>query len=624
MSTLARSQPFAFLTRRAPLGRRPDRPRWERPAYWALLVLTAVIFLYGLGASGYANSFYSAAAQAGSESWKAFLFGSLDSGNVITVDKPPAALWPMALSVRLFGLGSWQILVPQALMGVATVAVLHASVRRWFGPAAGLLAGGLMAVTPVAALMFRFNNPDALLCLLCVCAVYCLLRAVEDTRNRWLLLCGVCLGFAFLVKTLQAWLIVPPLALVYLVCAQQSLPRRIGRLLLAGLAMVASAGWWVALAELWPTRSRPYIGGSQNNSFLELTLGYNGLGRITGNEPGSVGPGAGRGGGFGGRGGPGGGPGGVPSERAVSGGCSTSRSAARSPGCCLPRCSCSSRVWCSRARPPVRMHSVRQCCAWGGSLLITCAVFSLMSGIFHEYYTVALAPYIAAVVAIGAVLLWRRRTHRAASAALAGVVAVTAVWSYVLLGRAVDWLPWLKWVVLAMGLIGGSRNPGDGGTAAQGGGRDRCGGSRCLCGRACGVHTEHSAHPACRRDRDSRPRSGSLRSRRTRRCGRLRRRRPPRRSWRTPVANKAGRTARANRQGLQGSSRRVFPAGQDRAVCPAKPNPVAASTANARGECPLAGPWAGFSTAKRSARRSRRSLRRTPTTTPGPQPPSAR
>ena len=106
----------------------------------------------------------------------------------------------------------------------------------------------------------------------------------------WLLLCGAALGLAFLVKTLQAWLIVPPLAIVYLVCAQPSLPRRIGRLLLAGLAMVASCGWWVALVELWPASSRPYVGGSQNNNFLELTLGYNGLGRITGNEVGSVGP----------------------------------------------------------------------------------------------------------------------------------------------------------------------------------------------------------------------------------------------------------------------------------------------------------------------------------------------
>lgn len=445
MTAFARSLSFRPLARPTAPGADSGRPRWERPSYWALLALTAVLFLYGLGASGYANSFYSAAAQAGSESWKAFLFGSLDAANVITVDKPPAALWPMALSVRLFGLGGWQILVPQALMGVGTVAVLYASVRRWFGPAAGLLAGALMAVTPVAALMFRFNNPDALLCLLTVCAVYCLLRAVEDPRSRWLLLCGACLGFAFLAKTLQAWLIVPPLASVHLGCARPKLPRRVGQLLLGGLAMVATCGWWVALAELWPAGSRPYIGGSQSNSFLELTLGYNGLGRITGDEPGSVGPGAGRGGG---QGGPGGGPFGESGigrmfDQMIGGQISWLLPAA------LVLLVAGLVVTRGAARTDVQRAALL---AWGGSLLITGAVFSLMSGIFHEYYTVALAPYLSAVVAMGTVLLWRRRTQRAASVTLAGVVAITAVWSYVLLGRSADWLPWLKWAVLAVGL----------------------------------------------------------------------------------------------------------------------------------------------------------------------------
>ncbi|MCW7991459.1 glycosyl transferase, partial [Streptomyces platensis subsp. clarensis] len=158
---------------------RPEDAPWVRPAFLGLLLVTAVLYLWNLGASGYANSFYSAAVQAGSESWKAFFFGSLDAANAITVDKPPAALWPMALSVRLFGLGSWQILLPEVLMGVATVGVLYAAVRRRFGAGAGLIAGAVLALTPVAALMFRFNNPDALLALLMTVAVYCVLRALE-------------------------------------------------------------------------------------------------------------------------------------------------------------------------------------------------------------------------------------------------------------------------------------------------------------------------------------------------------------------------------------------------------------------------------------------------------------
>ena len=160
-----------------------DDPAWARPALLALLVATGVLYLWGLGESGWANSFYSAAVQAGSESWKAFFFGSSDAASSITVDKTPLALWPMMLSVRVFGLSSWSILVPQAIEGIATVALLHQVVRRTTGsPAAGLIAGGVMALTPIAVLMFRFNNPDAMLVLLMVGAAAATLRAVEATR----------------------------------------------------------------------------------------------------------------------------------------------------------------------------------------------------------------------------------------------------------------------------------------------------------------------------------------------------------------------------------------------------------------------------------------------------------
>ncbi len=444
MTTLA----HRALRLRRPGGPRPaaatDRPRWERPALAALLLVTAVVFLWNLGSSGYANSFYSAAAQAGSRSWKAFLFGSLDSANAITVDKPPAALWPMALSVRLFGLGGWQILVPQALMGVAAVAVLFASVRRLYGPAAGLLAGGLLAVTPVAALMFRFNNPDALLCLLMVSALYLLTRALEDGRTRWLVLCGLVFGAAFLVKTLQAWLILPVVAVVYLVCGPPRLRRRTGQVLLGGLAALAGCGWYVALVELWPAGSRPYIGGSQHNSFLELTLGYNGLGRITGDETGSVGGGHGPGGG-----GHGGGAWGQTGITRLFGDSMGGQISWLLPAALLLLVA-GLVVTRQADRTDVRRAAFL---AWGGSLLMTGAVFSFMSGIIHQYYNIALAPYVAAVVAMGAVALWRRRAHRAAAGMLALTSAATAVWGYVLLARSEQWLPWLRWTVLAVGLL---------------------------------------------------------------------------------------------------------------------------------------------------------------------------
>jgi Dolichyl-phosphate-mannose-protein mannosyltransferase len=140
------------------LRARPDDPAWARPALLALLVATALLYLVGLNHNGWANEFYAAAAQAGTESWKAFLFGSLDRSNFITVDKPAGFLWPMELSARIFGVNYWSLLVPQALAGMATVGVLYTTVRRWFGPASAIIAGAVMALAPVATLIFRFND----------------------------------------------------------------------------------------------------------------------------------------------------------------------------------------------------------------------------------------------------------------------------------------------------------------------------------------------------------------------------------------------------------------------------------------------------------------------------------
>ncbi|MFD3530473.1 ArnT family glycosyltransferase [Streptomyces sp. NPDC058664] len=443
-STAVHAVPRARRPARLWRGRAEDAP-WVRPALLGLLAVTTVLYLWNLSASGYANSFYSAAVQAGGESWKAFFFGSLDAADAITVDKPPAALWPMALSVRLFGLGSWQILAPEVFMGVATVAVLYAAVRRRFGAGAGLIAGVVLALTPVAALMFRFNNPDALLALLMTVAVYCVLRALEQEEGaaKWLVWAGVAFGFAFLAKTLQAFLILPPLALVHAVCAPGAIGRRIGRLALGGLAMLVSAGWWVALVELWPASSRPYVGGSQNNSFLELTFGYNGLGRINGNETGSVGGG-------GGGGGRGGGQGGGWGETGI--GRMFNDSVGGQISWLLPAALFLLVAGLVVTRRAPRTDTARSAfLVWGGSLLITLAVFSFMAGIFHEYYTVALAPYLAALVGMGAAVLWEERTRWQASAALAATVAVTAWWSFTLLGRTPDWLPWLRWAVLVAG-----------------------------------------------------------------------------------------------------------------------------------------------------------------------------
>jgi 4-amino-4-deoxy-L-arabinose transferase-like glycosyltransferase len=428
---------------------RSDDPAWARPALLGLLLATGVLYLWGLGASGWANSFYSAAAQAGSESWKAFFFGSSDAANSITVDKTPFALWPMALSVRIFGLSSWSILVPQALEGIATVALLHGVVRRTTGSAvSGLIAGAAMALTPVAVLMFRFNNPDAMLVLLMVGAAGCTLRAVEATETgsiprshpvRWLALGGALVGLAFLTKMLQAFLVLPALALVYLLFAKTPWGKRIVHLLVAFGAMLLAGGWWVAIVALWPAASRPYIGGSQNNSILELTLGYNGFGRLTGDEVGSVGGRAGAGGG-----GMWGATGLFRLFNSEIGG----QAAWLIPAALVLGVA---GLWFGRRSNPLRAGLT----LWLTWLLVTGLTFSFMAGIFHAYYTVALAPAIAALVGIGSWLLWRHRSSMLATSVLGFTVTMTAVLAWYLLGRTADFLPALRWVVLVGGLVAG-------------------------------------------------------------------------------------------------------------------------------------------------------------------------
>jgi 4-amino-4-deoxy-L-arabinose transferase-like glycosyltransferase len=410
-----------------------DRVKNSAP-FAALLMLTGVLYLWGLSRNGYANEYYAAAVQAGSHSWKAFLFGSLDAANYITVDKPPASLWLMELSSRVFGFSSFSMLLPQALEGVAAVALLYSAVRRWFGRPAALLSGVVLALTPVAALMFRFNNPDALLVLLLVAGAYCLTRALESGSTRWLALAGSALGFAFLTKELQAFLVLPAFALVYLAAAPVPVRRRLWQLVVAGAALVASAGWWIALVELWPASARPYIGGSTDNSIVQLIFGYNGLERISSG-----------GGGFG----------------SVASGFSGPAGVLRlfNPqlggqiSWLLPAAAIAvvtGGVW--TARRPRTDRARTAWLLWGGWLIVSAAVYSFMTGIIHPYYTNTLAPAIAVLVGVVTARLWQRREQLSARLILAAMLAVTAVWSYVLLGRAPEWHPWLRVVILAAGV----------------------------------------------------------------------------------------------------------------------------------------------------------------------------
>jgi len=408
-----------------------------------LLAATAVLYLWDLTASGYANTFYAAAAQAGSQNWKAWFFGSLDTSNFITVDKPPASLWVMGLSGRIFGFSSASLLVPQALMGVGSVALVYAAVKRVASPAAGLVAGAVLAATPAAALMFKFDNPDALLVLLMTLAGYFVVRAMSTVAGRraamWTALAGVALGFAFLTKMLQGLMVLPAFGVAYVIAGQTRLRTRLVHLVIGAAAVIVSAGWWVLAVWLWPADSRPYIGGSTNNSVMDLVLGYNGLGRLFGNTGGGM-NGGGAGSSFGGSTG---------LDRLFGSEMGIQISwlipaALIALVFGLLACGCAPRTDLLRA----------SLILWGGWFLVTGVIFSYMSGTIHPYYTVALAPAVAGIIGTGGYALWAVRARWIGRCGLAAMMLAAGIWSWVLLHRNADWLPMLKWILLAGTVVG--------------------------------------------------------------------------------------------------------------------------------------------------------------------------
>ncbi|MER7930100.1 glycosyltransferase family 39 protein [Streptomyces sp. NPDC096057] len=419
-------------------------PPWAAPAaLGAILLLAAILYGWALGSLGWGNGFYSAAVKSMGKSWTNFLFGSYDPAGVVTVDKPPAALWPQVISSKIFGLHGWALILPQMIEGVAGVFVLHRTVRRWAGEQAALLAALVLTLTPITVAINRDNNPDTLLVLLLVAAAYALTRALQ-TEGRaatwWLCASGFLIGCGFLTKMLAAWMVVPSFTLAWLMAGSGTWAARVGRLLGAGAVLVASSLWWVAMVALWPG-DRPYIGGSDDGSAWNLVVGYNGLGRVFGSSGDSSQPS----GVFGGEAGLG-----RMFNSQVGGQISW----------LLPACAVALAiaVLCTVLHRRGRLDASGLLPAsgwllWGTWLIVCVAVFSKQSGIFHPYYTTQLAPAVAALC--GGMLAALIRVHRAGVAwapwASAGAVAVTVGWAMVLIRRTPDWNGWLIWPVVLIG-----------------------------------------------------------------------------------------------------------------------------------------------------------------------------
>ncbi|MET9625834.1 glycosyltransferase family 39 protein [Lentzea sp. NPDC006480] len=447
----------------------PTRSRWPVWALVAICVVAGALYVWAIGAGQVGNAYYSAAAKSMSTSFTNFLFGSFDPAGVVTVDKPPMALWPQAIAVWIFGFHGWAVLLPQVIEGVAAVFLLHRTVRLWADEKVALLAALILALTPITVAINRDNNPDTLLVLLLVAAAYAFTRSVQSAesrpRTRWLLWCAFFIGCGFLTKMLQAWIVVPGFFLAYLAGTSMPWKRKILDLLAAGGVLVASSFWWVALHSFWPG-SKPYIGGSTDGGAWDLIIGYNGLGRVFGGD-------GNRGGGPSGEtigqmppgqvstgqgpmefGGPGGGAmfGGQPGATRMFDASVGGQISWLLPLCLLVLVAVSvAGVLRWRRGVPGNPAERAGWFMWGGWLLVTAVVFSFAQGIFHPYYTTMLAPAVAAVSAAGLMMFWRAKSFVRFLLPLG--IAITAAWAFVVVSRDTSFHGWTRWAVLGVAAV---------------------------------------------------------------------------------------------------------------------------------------------------------------------------
>ena len=492
---------------RSPQG----QPSWARPVLLGIAALAALLYAWNITQAGLAP-FYSVAVKSMSESWKAFFYGAFDPRATITIDKLAGSFLPQALSARIFGFHPWSLALPQVIEGVISVLVMYRVVRRWAGVLPGLVAAALFTLTPIATSMFGHSMEDGALTMCLVLAADAYQRAVMEARLRSLIWSGVWVGLGFQTKMMQAWMILPALAIGYLLAAPTRLRRRIWQLGVAGVVMLAVSLSWIALYTFTPANDRPYVDGSTSNSAAAMVFGYNGLERFgitiagaVSSGPGVTSSGAGRAGGAAGQGvrppgtvpgGAGTAPGAAPGGTAPGG---TGRAPGGFPGpgtgggtgagggarfggpgggrlasggsfgqgwTKLLGSSYGPQVgwlyplavlalifgllWTLRAR---RTDQVRAgFVMWGIWLLTFGVIFSEMSSIPHTAYMASLAPPLAALSAAGLVMFWRYyRAGDPRGWLLPVAVAAELAWAAFLWRDYGDFLPWVRTAAVAAG-----------------------------------------------------------------------------------------------------------------------------------------------------------------------------
>ena len=486
--------------------------RWHHVALATILLLAAFLNLYRLHQEGNANQYYTATVFSMTQNWHAFFFASFDSAGYVTVDKPPLGFWIQAASAKLFqllglGFSGIAVLLPEALAGVASAALLYLLVRRGFGTVPGLLAALAFAVTPVVVAVSRNNTIDGLLVLTLLLATWAAFVAAERGQLRWLLVAAATIGLGFEIKMLQAYLVAPSVFLVYVMAAPRRFLVRLGHLTIAGVVLLAVSFAWPVAVDLTPADQRPYVGSTDDNSAVSLALGYNGVERLLGHggsasrflerlgisttttanraassddsqaappanpgtpagavTSGTPGNGTSGPGGFGGGpGGPGGGPGGP------GGGGPGGTGENGEPGplrlfnqqlapqaswllpLALPGLVTSGwSAWRNRRRLAQDRRG-QAFFVWGTWLLAAGGFFSV-AGFFHTYYLVMLGPPVAALAAIGVAGTWdwARNSRRLAWVFPLALVAAGAI-QVVMLQRFATWAP-----ILIPAVVGGT------------------------------------------------------------------------------------------------------------------------------------------------------------------------
>ncbi len=432
MATIT-APPIQPPKRRLPYRSPVDQPVWARPVLLAVAVLAGAVYAAGIR-DGLVHSYYAPAVKSMSESWRAFWYAGYDPAASITLDKLPGAFMVEALSARIFGFSTWSILLPQVIETVLAVLVLYGVVRRWLGWGAGLFAAAAFAITPIVGALAHAEISDTLLTLFLILAAAACQRATAGGRLGWLLLAGVWVGLAFQTKMVQAWGVLPALALVYLIAAPGRLRRRLGHVTLAGVVTVAVSMWWIVMVLLTPASARPYVDGSQDNSPLAMVFEYNLLSRYGVGSDTTVG--------FGG----------PDAHGAWS--FMIGDSVAPQVGWLYPLALIGLivGVW-YRGRAP-RTDLVRAgFLMWALWLAVHAVAFST-GRVAHTFYVIAVAPAIAALAGGGLVVLWRLyRRDGWQQWLLPLAVAATVAWGIQLSRRFPTFLPWMTPLLVAVGTL---------------------------------------------------------------------------------------------------------------------------------------------------------------------------